>query len=106
MSKTLVAPRYEPARAYQPPKPLPFEFSVDTVTIEELMATPATREIVVKHAPWADMMAKSEAFRNYTSNFTLHDIAAFLPPGLSGSIDAIDADLRRLPRSEWPANVR
>ena len=37
MSKTIVAPRYEPARAYHPPKPAPFEFGVDTVTIEELM---------------------------------------------------------------------
>ena len=106
MGKSISVPRYEPARAYHAPKPAAFEFGVDTVTIGELMDTPATREIVFKNAPWAKMMVANEAFINYASIFTLPDIAAFLPPGFSDSIAKIDAALRLLPRSEWPADVR
>ena len=106
MGKTIVARLYEPARSYHPPKPAAFTFGVDTVTILELIETPATRDIVLKHAHWAGAMAKMGAFSNYLSIFTLRDIAAFLPKGLARSIDAVDADLRTLPRSEWPIDVR
>ena len=106
MSRNLVAPRYEPARASHTPKPAPFEFGVGTLSIEELMVTPATREIVLKHAPWVGMMAGSEAFQPYLSIFALRDIAHFLPMDLSNSIAEVEAALRGLPKAEWPANVR
>ena len=106
MSKNLVAPRYQSAKEYHAPKPAPFEFGVDTVSIQELMDAPATRELVLKHAPWVGIMANSAAFQPYTSIFTLRDIAHFLPMDVSGSIADVDAALRGLPRSEWPADVR
>ena len=106
MGKTITAPLYEPAHSYHPPQPAPFAFGVDTVTIAELMATPATRDIVLKHAHWVAAMSNMDAFRNYTSIFTLRDIAAFLPKGLARSIPAVDAELRKLPQAERPADVR
>ncbi len=106
MSRNLVAPRYEPARAYHRPKPAPFDFGVDTQSIEELMDTPATREIVLKHAPWVGMMANAEAFQPYLSIFTVRDIAHFLPMDVSKSIAELDAALRTVPQPVRPADVR
>jgi hypothetical protein len=106
MRRDLAAPRYEPAQAYHPPAPAPFEFGVDTVSLEELLSAPATREILAKNAPWGLQMAESEAFGPFRSTFTLRDAATFVPFDLSTSIAAVDAALRNLPQSEWPASVR
>lgn len=106
MSRPLVAPRYEPASAYHPPAPVPVDLTVDNVTLEDLLATPATREIVAKTASWALLMSRAEQSVQFLSNFTLRDAASYLPMDVSKSIAAADAALRKLPRSEWPANVR
>ncbi|HLG89558.1 MAG TPA: hypothetical protein VKZ79_20450 [Alphaproteobacteria bacterium] len=106
MSKDIVARRYEAARAYHPPMPAPFDFGVDTLSIEELLNAPATCELVSRHAPWVATMADTEAFQPYLSIFTVRDIAHFLPMDLSNSIAALDAGLRSLPRSAWPNDVR
>lgn len=102
MSKTLVAPTYEPATAYHPPRPAPFEFGADTLSIEELLSAPATRDIVEQHASWAIQMSQSEHFQPFRSTFALRDMAIFLPVDLSHTIDAVDAALKQLPASEWP----
>lgn len=106
MSADLVAPRYEPARAFHQPKPAAFEFGVETVSMEELCETPATREVLRKHAPWAIHMAEGEMFKPVRSTFTLRDAAFFFPGDHSQSLADVDAALRQLPRSEWPRNVQ
>jgi hypothetical protein len=106
LSKNLTAPMYESATVYHPPVPAPFEFNLDSVSIEELYETPATREILTKHATWALAMAQSELFKPFQSNFTVRDMAAFFPGDHTQSLIEVDTALRQLPRSEWPLNVR
>jgi hypothetical protein len=106
VNPSLTAPLYEPATAYHPPLPAPFEFGVDTLSIEDLMETAATREIVIRHASWAGHMYQSEHFKPHRSTFTLRDMAFFIPVDRAQSIADVDAALRQLPRSEWPRHVR
>lgn len=106
MTSSLTAPTYAPATAFHQPTPAPFEFGVDTLSIGELLDTPALLKIATDFAPWAIRMASSEHFQPFRSTFTLRDMAFFIPMDLSKSLVAVDAALKHLPQSEWPQNVR
>ena len=106
MTRHLVAPTYEASSAFHPPQPAPFEFGVDTVTMEELMSAPATRAIVEKAASWAVQMVGNDNFKPFASIFTLRDIAKFIPFDIAKSLVEIDVALRALPQSEWPRDVQ
>ena len=106
MGRTLDAPRYAPATAYHAPTSAPFELGVDTLSIEDLASSNATRAILTRLAPWALGMAATESFKPFLSTFTLRDAAHYLPFDASKSIAEVDAALRALPKSEWPAHVR
>jgi hypothetical protein len=105
MEHSLNAPVYEPATAFHRPVAAPFEFGVDSASIEELMAKAATCAIVIAHAPWVPRMFEAEHFKPFRSTFTLRDMAFFIPTDTSPGVAAIDAALRQLPPSEW-AHVR
>jgi len=96
------APTYPPATAYEPPVAAPYELSVETVSIAELMSAPAAWAIVLKHAPAFKMIVTAPQTKAYLTNFT---VDSFVTYGVvsQATIDAIDVDLRQLPRSEWPA---
>ena len=96
------APTYPPATAYEPPVAAPYEFSVETVSIAELMSAPAAWAIVLKHAPSFKMIISTPMAKPHLTNFT---VDSFVTYGVvtQATIDAIDVDLRQLPRSEWPA---
>lgn len=102
----LVAPRYTPAKAYHPPQPAPFELSVDTVSVEELLSAPATRAILQQHVPALLQLAAIPQFKSVQSTLTLRETAIFLPLDFSVLVPKVNAALRALPRSEWPASVR
>lgn len=106
MTRKLVAPRYEPARAYHPPQPAPFELSVDTISVEELLSSPATRAILQQHAPAVLHLAAIPQFKPVQSTVTLRETGILLPLDMSVVVPAVDAALRALPKSEWPASVR
>jgi hypothetical protein len=106
MPLDLVAPRYEVAREFRQPVPAPFVFGVDTLTMEELVSAPATAAILKKHAPWSQFLIGNPMFAFAMTVFTLRDAAPFMPMDVSATLDATDAALKALPRSEWPANVR
>jgi hypothetical protein len=106
MNLNLTAPLYKPAASYQRPTPAPFDFNADTVSIEELMTTPATRSIVSKYTPWVGLMYGAEAFKPHAANFTLKDAATFFPGDHSKEIAAADAALKQIPPGERPANAR
>lgn len=106
MSLDLRAPHYQPATAFHQPSPAAVDLTVDAISIEELVSAPATREILAKNAPWALQMANSEGFAPFRSTFTVRDAATFVPVDMSKSVEAVDAALRSLPRTEWPASVR
>ena len=106
MNSTLVAPIYAPAAEFHQPTPAPFEFGIDTLSIGELLNTPALHKIVTDFAVWAIHMSSSEHFQPFHSTFTLRDMAFFIPMDLSKSLAAVDAALKQLPKSEWPSYVR
>jgi hypothetical protein len=106
MAIDLTAPRYEAAASFEAPRTAPFELSVDTLSLAEALSAPGTKAIYSKHAPWVLLMAQAPQSAIFVSNFTLRDAAVFMPMDTSKGIAAVDAALRSLPRSEWPANVR
>lgn len=95
-------PTYPPAAAYEPPVAAPYELSVETVSVAELMNAPAAWAIVLKHSPMFKMVVGSPQTKPYLTNFT---VDSFVTYGVVSqkTIDAINADLAQLPRSEWPA---
>ena len=106
MAKSLTAPVYEPSTVFHPPAPAPFDFGVDTVSMEELMSAPATRAILEKSASWAVQMMSNDGFKPFGSTFTLRDAGAFVPFDVAKSLVEVDAALRALPQAEWPRDVR
>jgi hypothetical protein len=106
VTSKLVAPRYEPASAYHPPTPAPFELSVETLSVEELLSAPATRAILQEHAPAVLQLAAIPQFKTVQSTLTLREAGVLLPLDMSVVVPAVDAALRALPNSEWPASVR
>ena len=106
MTINLVAPLYEPATAFHPPIPAPFDFGIHTVSIGELMSAPATSAIVSQHAPWAMMMYNSEPFKPQRFTMTLLDMSSFIPGDRTQSLAEVEAALKQLPKSAWPANVQ
>ncbi|CAN7341303.1 hypothetical protein LJR225_001991 [Phenylobacterium sp. LjRoot225] len=96
------APTYPPAAAYEPPAAAPYELTVATASLAELMSAPAAWAIVLKHAPMYKMVVSAPHTKPYLTNFT---VDSFVTYGVINqkTIDAIDADLRQLPRSQWPA---
>jgi hypothetical protein len=95
------APTYPPATAFEPPAAAPYELSVETVSIAELMSAPAAWAIVLKHAPSFKMLVSSPMAKPHLTNFT---VDSFITYGVVSqeTVDAVDRDLRQLPRSEWP----
>ncbi|HMD46901.1 MAG TPA: hypothetical protein VKG43_12115 [Acidimicrobiales bacterium] len=83
--------------AFEAPTPLPFDLSVDTVTLGEAAAAPATRAILEAVVPGLAGMAEID----YVSRMSLRQTANW---GLVGEaeLDRIDADLAELPRTQWP----
>lgn len=102
VNRELTAPRYEPACAFHPPVPAPFEAGLDSFSIGELLDTPATQALLLTYTPWALRMAQSEHFKPFRSTFTLRDMAFFIPLDTAAALAAIDTALRQLPPSEWP----
>jgi hypothetical protein len=72
----------------------------DFVSLEELHSAPAAWAIVVKHAPLFNLLV--QALKPILSNMT---VSSFVHYGLitRQMVDEIDADLVKLPRSQWPA---
>lgn len=106
MDMPLVAPSYPPGEAYHAPTPLPFAFGVDTLTIDELLSAPATKAIMLEHAPWLQALLGNPAFLPFTSVFTVRDATPFLPGDFSKPLAAMDRALKALPRAERPTDVR
>lgn len=96
------APTYPPATAFEPPVAAPYELSLETASLADLIAWPAAWAIVLKHAPALKMAVNSPQLKPVLSNFT---VDSFITYGMINQkiIDEIDAELRQLPRSGQPA---
>lgn len=95
------APTYPPMAAFEQPAAAPYELGVESVSLADLMSAPAAWAIVVKHAPALKLAVGSPQLKPQLGNFT---VDSFITYGVvtQKTIDAIDAELRQLPRSEWP----
>lgn len=94
-------PNYPPATAFEPPTEAPYELGVDTASLADLMRSPTAWAIVVKHAPAMMMVVQTPHTKPYLTNFTVETFVQF---GVvtKETVEAVDQELRRLPRSEWP----
>jgi hypothetical protein len=92
---------YAPASSFAEPVPVPIEeLRSEFVSLEELLSAPAAWAIVVKHEPLFNLLA--QALKPIFSNMT---VSSFVHYGLitRQTVDAIDAELIKLPRSQWPS---
>jgi hypothetical protein len=97
------APTYPPAARFETPAPVIYEtLSADILSLADMMSAPAVWAIVLKHAPMFKFTVTTTQLKPYLSNFTFETFANL---GLVSpqAIDAINQELRALPRSEWPA---
>lgn len=95
------APLYPPMIAYEEPALVPGQGGVESITIGELLAAPATRKIVLAEPVLAKLLA-DPPFRHHLYNFTLGDLAGIVPVITREMIAKIDLELRALPASEQP----
>ena len=95
------APLYPPMAAYEEPALVPGQFGIDSTAIGELLATPATRKIVLAEPVLAKLLA-DPPFRHHLYNFTLRDLAGLVPGITPEMLTRIDAQVRALPASERP----
>lgn len=94
-------PVYPPAAAFEPPLEAPYVLTAETASLAELMSAPAAWAVVVKHAPAFGMIVRTPQTKPYLTNFT---VDSFVTYGVvtPQAVEAIDQDLRALPRSAWP----
>jgi len=95
------APIYPPAQSFDPPVAAPFELAVQNVTIAELLGAPAAWAIVLRHAPALKMIVAVPMIQPQLSSMTIDSLMTYGAVN-QAAVDAIDAELRQLPRSEWP----
>jgi hypothetical protein len=95
------APLYPPMVAYEEPVLVPGQIGIDSIAIGELLATPATRKIVLAEAVFAKLLA-DPPFRHHLYNFTLGDLAGIVPGITPEMLRRIDAQVRALPADERP----
>jgi hypothetical protein len=95
------APLYPPAVEFVQPVDAPFVLSTRTVSLGELMTSPAAWAIVLRHAPALGLTVASPQAKPYLSNLTCQ---TFVDLGLIGrqAVEAINQELGSLPRNEWP----
>jgi hypothetical protein len=95
------APLYPPMIAYEEPGLVPGQAGVESITIGELLAAPATRKILLAEPVLAKLLA-DPPFRHHLYNFTLGDLARIVPVITREMIARVDRQIRALPASEQP----
>lgn len=96
------APLYPAASAYTAPAFIGERLGVDTVSLGELLAAPATRDILLSEAPVLEKLSVAPAMRPHLGNYTVLDLMR------DGTVTAqavvrIEARMRALPAQTWPA---
>ena len=95
------APLYPPAVEFIQPSEARVVLSTRTASLGELMSSPAAWGIVLKHAPALATLAAQPKASLYNSS-----IASAVTWGIVSrqAVAAIDEELGKLPRSEWPTS--
>lgn len=90
------APLYPPASAYERPVESPMRFDTRSVSVNDLLASPAAKAILVRELPGFEARLRTPQLVPHLSNFSLQDLVNF------GALQTerlreIDAQLRALP---------
>ena len=95
------APLYPPATRYRNPVKAPFEFSIDTVVVAELVRSESILAYLETRIPNFGRILRAPMLKPHLSNFTLRSLADF---GVVSTevLDEIDQRLRDWPESERP----
>lgn len=92
------APVYA-AVEYGTPAELPFEPSINNLSVKELLSIPEVREMLFRESPRFRQTSASEQLQTHIDNFTLIDLndatRAFKPDQL----ERIDQFIRELPKN-------
>ena len=97
------APIYPPAAEFIPPAQVPVPFNLSTASLADVLSAPAAWAIVLKHAPLMAQVMAARQMKAMISNMSVEDLVDFgvLTPA---AVEAINRDLAKLPRADWPAD--
>lgn len=84
--------------AFVQPKPAPFQLSIDTVMVGELVKGKATRPIIERELPILLGLGDTR----FVGDATLRQLTRLFPAITPELLQRVDKELRALPPSEWP----
>ena len=92
---------YPPATVYQTPAKAPFEFCIDTIFVNELLASPSIKRMLEEAVPMFDRIIQSPLLKPHLSNFTLRSLSDF---GIISAdlLEDLDQRLRNWPEDDRP----
>jgi hypothetical protein len=95
------APIYPPAAVYKQPVTVPGQFNLNSLTIGELLASPASRAILMADPNLAKQLI-DPPWKQHMYNLTMRASAGLLKGVTPELLDQIDVQLNALPESERP----
>lgn len=95
------APLFRPSKFYTSPVLISNELGIDTVSLRELLAVTATREVLFSEAPQLKLASEAAGFQPHLGNFTL---AGATRDGMltAEQLGRIQAKFDHLAASAWP----
>jgi hypothetical protein len=91
------APVYRASVEFEQPIAKPYVLQLDNVSLAELMAVPAARDIVLKHLPSLKMVVGSAMLKPHMGNMTVRSLDVFVKAPSPDAYALIDEELSRLP---------
>ena len=92
---------YPPAAIYRAPVNAPFEFCIDTVVVNELLASASIKGMLERAIPQFDRIIQAPLLKPHLSNFTLRALSDF---GIISAdlLEDLDQRLRKWPEDDRP----
>jgi hypothetical protein len=97
MKESMDAPIYLPAVEFVPPTETPYQLRLDNVSLAELLAVPAARDIVFKYLPFLKFAVGSPGLKPQMGNMTVRSLDTFIKPPSPDVYAIIDEELSHLP---------
>jgi hypothetical protein len=91
------SPVYRASVEFAQPIAKPYVLQLENVSLAELMAVPAARDIVFKHLPSLKMVVGSAMLKPHMGNMTVRSLDAFIKAPSPDAYTLIDEELSRLP---------
>jgi hypothetical protein len=97
-AKRMEAPVYSPVE-YGQPVELPFEPTIDNLSVKELLSIPQVRDMLFAESPRFRQTSAAEQLQTHIDNFTLVDLNEGTKAFTPDQLERIDRLIRSLPRS-------